>query len=53
MPLIELKNLKRHYEMESGTVKALDGIDLDIEEPEMEEAVAETEESVEEAKSED
>ena len=34
MPLIELKNLKRHYEMESGTVKALDGIDLDIEEGE-------------------
>ncbi|RAH16098.1 MAG: ABC transporter ATP-binding protein [Methanobacteriota archaeon] len=34
MTLIELKNLKRHYEMSSETVKALDGIDLKIEEGE-------------------
>ena len=34
MALIELKNLKRHYEMSSETVKALDGIDLKIEEGE-------------------
>ena len=34
MALIELKNLKRHYEMSSETVKALDGIDLTIEEGE-------------------
>ena len=34
MALIELKNLKRHYEMASETVKALDGIDLTIEEGE-------------------
>ncbi|HJM44780.1 MAG TPA: ABC transporter ATP-binding protein [Candidatus Poseidoniaceae archaeon] len=34
MSLIELKNLKRHYEMASETVKALDGIDLTIEEGE-------------------
>ena len=30
MTLIELRNLKRHYEMTSETVKALDGIDLTI-----------------------
>jgi len=34
MTLIELRNLKRHYEMTSETVKALDGIDLTIEEGE-------------------
>jgi len=34
MALIELKNMKRHYEMSSETVKALDGIDLKIEEGE-------------------
>lgn len=34
MTLIELINLKRHYEMTSETVKALDGIDLTIEEGE-------------------
>ena len=34
MSLIELKNLKRHYEMASETVKALDGINLSIEEGE-------------------
>ncbi|MEE3134990.1 MAG: ABC transporter ATP-binding protein [Candidatus Thermoplasmatota archaeon] len=34
MALIELKNLKRHYKMSSETVKALDGIDLKIEEGE-------------------
>ena len=34
MALIELKNLKRHYKMSSETVKALDGIDLTIEEGE-------------------
>tara|TARA_B100000925_G_scaffold224509_1_gene173096 strand:- start:541 stop:1218 length:678 start_codon:yes stop_codon:yes gene_type:complete len=31
MPLIEISNLQRHYEMASGVVKALDGIDLNIE----------------------
>jgi len=31
MPLIEIGGLERHYEMTSGVVKALDGIDLDIE----------------------
>ena len=34
MALIKLKNLKRHYKMSSETVKALDGIDLTIEEGE-------------------
>ena len=34
MTLIELRNLKRHYKMTSETVKALDGIDLTIEEGE-------------------
>tara|TARA_B100000945_G_scaffold321555_1_gene336918 strand:- start:7446 stop:8141 length:696 start_codon:yes stop_codon:yes gene_type:complete len=34
MSLIELKGLKRHYEMASETIKALDGIDLTIEEGE-------------------
>lgn len=34
MTLIELRNLKRHYKMTSETVKALDGIDLIIEEGE-------------------
>jgi putative ABC transport system ATP-binding protein len=34
VPLIELKNMKRHYEMASETVKALDGIDLIIDEGE-------------------
>ena len=34
MTLIELRNLKRHYKMTSDTVKALDGIDLTIEEGE-------------------
>tara|TARA_Y100001954_G_C15763517_1_gene580471 strand:+ start:851 stop:1528 length:678 start_codon:yes stop_codon:yes gene_type:complete len=31
MPLIEISNLQRHYEMASGVVKALDGINLNIE----------------------
>ena len=31
MPLVEIKGMKRHYEMASETVKALDGIDLNIE----------------------
>lgn len=31
MPLIEISNLKRHYEMVSGVVKALDGADLVVE----------------------
>ncbi|MBC8437803.1 MAG: ABC transporter ATP-binding protein [Euryarchaeota archaeon] len=30
MSLIEISGLKRHYEMTSGTVKALDGVDLNI-----------------------
>ncbi|MAK05108.1 MAG: ABC transporter ATP-binding protein [Euryarchaeota archaeon] len=34
MSLIEIKDLKRHYEMTSETVKALDGINLTIEEGE-------------------
>ena len=34
MALVEIVGLKRHYEMASGTVKALDGIDLTIEEGE-------------------
>ena len=34
MVLVEIFGLKRHYEMASGTVKALDGIDLKIEEGE-------------------
>ena len=34
MALVEIDGLKRHYEMASGTVKALDGIDLKIEEGE-------------------
>ena len=34
MSLIELRDLKRHYEMTSETVKALDGINLTIEEGE-------------------
>jgi len=31
MPLFEITNLKRHYEMASGAVKALDGVDLVVE----------------------
>ena len=31
MPLVEIKGMKRHYEMASETVKALDGINLEIE----------------------
>jgi len=31
MPLVEIKGMERHYEMASETVKALDGIDLEIE----------------------
>ena len=34
MPLMKIADLQRHYEMASGVVKALDGIDLDIEEGE-------------------
>ena len=34
MALVEIDGLKRHYEMASGTVKALDGIHLKIEEGE-------------------
>jgi putative ABC transport system ATP-binding protein len=34
MTLVDIKNLKRYYKMASGTVKALDGIDLKIEEGE-------------------
>ncbi len=33
-PLVEMKGIKRHYVMPSGTVKALDGIDLEINEGE-------------------
>ena len=31
MPLMEISGLERHYDMASGVVKALDGIDLEIE----------------------
>ena len=31
MSLIKIDGLKRHYEMTSGTVKALDGIDIEVE----------------------
>ncbi|MGB0602120.1 MAG: ABC transporter ATP-binding protein [Candidatus Poseidoniaceae archaeon] len=34
MPLMEIVDLQRHYEMASGVVKALDGINIDIEEGE-------------------
>jgi putative ABC transport system ATP-binding protein len=34
MRLLEMSGIKRHYVMPSGTVKALDGIDLEIEEGE-------------------
>ena len=34
MTLVNITGLKRHYEMASGTVRALDGIDLKIEEGE-------------------
>ena len=34
MALVDIKNLKRHYKMASGTVRALDGINLEIEEGE-------------------
>ena len=34
MTLVDITDLKRYYEMASGTVKALDGIDLKIEEGE-------------------
>ena len=34
MTLVQITGLKRHYEMASGTVRALDGIDLKIEEGE-------------------
>ena len=34
MKLVEMSDIKRHYEMTSGTVKALDGIDLEIDEGE-------------------
>ena len=30
MTMVDIVGLKRHYEMASGTVKALDGIDLQI-----------------------
>ena len=31
MPMIEMEDIKRHYEMASGVVKALDGVDISIE----------------------
>ena len=34
MTLVKMNGIERHYEMASGTVKALDGINLDIEEGE-------------------
>ena len=32
--MVEIEGMKRYYEMVSGTVKALDGIDLRVEEGE-------------------
>ena len=34
MPLLSMNNLKRHYETPAGTVKALDGINIQIDEGE-------------------
>ena len=34
MTLVRIKSLERHYVMPSGTVKALDGVDLEIKEGE-------------------
>ena len=34
MSMIEMKGIKRHYDMASGVVKALDGVDISIEEGE-------------------
>lgn len=34
MPLVEMKNIQRHYETPAGIVKALDGVSFDIEEGE-------------------
>ena len=34
MPLLTMNNLKRHYETPAGTVKALDGINIQIDEGE-------------------
>tara|TARA_B100000886_G_scaffold45016_2_gene27656 strand:- start:211 stop:894 length:684 start_codon:yes stop_codon:yes gene_type:complete len=34
MPMIDMKGIKRHYDMASGVVKALDGVDISIEEGE-------------------
>ena len=31
MPLVEMKNIQRHYETPAGIVKALDGVSFDIE----------------------
>ena len=33
-PLVSMNGLERHYHMASGTVRALDGIDLEISEGE-------------------
>jgi len=32
--LVEIEGMKRYYEMVSGTVKALDGVDIEVEEGE-------------------
>ena len=34
MPLLSMNNVKRHYETPAGTVKALDGINIQIDEGE-------------------
>ena len=34
MPLVSMNNVKRHYETPAGTVKALDGINIQIDEGE-------------------
>ena len=34
LPLVSIRGMERHYHMASGTVRALDGVDLDIQEGE-------------------
>ena len=29
-PLVDIRGMERHYHMASGTVKALDGVDLEV-----------------------
>ena len=34
LPLVSIRGMERHYHMASGTVRALDGVELDIQEGE-------------------